>query len=274
MCGLLRDSSRSRQPPPGTVFDLSGPGFALFHSCPLAPYTYLGSRPPCWLTRFGLAPGKLGPTRFQRFQMACDGRCDVVDRRHAIHGLEHAFAGVIVDQRSRSRPIGRKASLEYFGIVVCADLFAPASHFSHAPLNALKENAFIHLQLHDRIEFKTPFSQQTIKRLRLRHGARKSVKHEAAPCIGLPDAVSDDRDNDVIGNELAAFHDALYTQPDGRTGRNRGTQHVARRKLDNPVFGYQALRLRALPRPRRAEQDQSHRVRPRNLDRLISPSYW
>ena len=141
-------------------------------------------------------------------------------------------------------------------------------------LDALKKNALIHLQLHDRIEPEASFRQQTIERLRLRYGPRKSVEYKTATCIGLADAISDDRDNNVIRHEFATFHRTFRPEPDGRTGRNRSTQHVARRKLDNFVFGYQTLRLGALPRPRRAEQDQSHRVRPRNLERLISPSYW
>ena len=70
--------------------------------------------------------------------MARYGRRDVVDRSHSIHGLEHAFAGIIVDQRRCLRPVGRKATLEYFRVVVRAHLFAPASHFSHTLLDALK----------------------------------------------------------------------------------------------------------------------------------------
>src|SRR5262249_14612271 len=159
------DSSRSRQPPPGTVFGFSGPGFALFQAClqawALAACTALGGRPLCWLTEFSLPTSSLGPTRSQRLQMARNGRCNTVDRGHAIHTLEHASAGIIVDQWRCLCPVGGKAPLEHFRVVIRADLFTPSSHFGRALLDALKKNALIHLQLHDRIELKTSFGQQT-----------------------------------------------------------------------------------------------------------------
>ena len=78
---------------------------------------------------------------------------------------------------------------------------------------------------------------QCYERLGLRYGPRKSVEHKAPPRIGFPDAISDDRDYDVVRHEFATFHRTLCAEPDGRTGRNRSTQHVARRKLNNSVFG-------------------------------------
>ena len=96
----------------------------------------------------------------------------------------------------------------------------------------------------------------------------------AGGLLGLVNAISDDRHYDLVGYQLASIHNAFCAQADGRTGGNRSAQHVARRKLDNSVFGYQALRLRTLSRPRRAKKDQSHRVRPRSFERLIRPSYW
>ena len=113
-----------------------------------------------------------------------------------------------------------------------------------------------------------------VERLRLRHRAREAVEHEAALDVGLIDAIGDDRHHHLIGNQLPGIHDAFGAQADRRAGGDRGAQHVAGGKLDDAVFLDQALRLRALPRSRRAEQDQSHRLRPRNFDRLIKPSYW
>ena len=90
---------------------------------------------------------------------------------------------------------------------------------------------------------------------------------------GCVDAVRDDRDDDVVGDELAPVHDVLDLQSDRRTGLDRGAQHVAGGELHNPVFGDEALRLRPLPGPRRAEQYQPHLRRPRSFERLIRPSY-
>src|SRR6185312_6222238 len=137
MCSLLRDSSRPRQPPPSTVFGLSGPGFAFFHAWAFAAGTALGGRAPCWLASFCLPPGNLGPTRAQWLQMARNGRRNIVDLGHAIHAFEHAFAGIVVDQRRCLLPVGRKALPEHFRVVIRTDFFAPSSHFGRALLDAL-----------------------------------------------------------------------------------------------------------------------------------------
>ena len=120
-----------------------------------------------------------------------------------------------------------------------------------------------------------PFSaQHAVERLGLRHGAREAVEDEAVAGIRLVDAIGDDRNDDVVRDEIAPVHDVLGLESDRRSGPDRGAQHVAGGELHNPVFGDQALRLGALPGPRRAEQYQSHLRRPRSFDFLISPSYW
>jgi hypothetical protein len=174
---------------------------------------------------------------------------DCVDRDHTIHAFEHAFAGVVVDKGCCLGLVGRQTSLKNFRIVIRADLFAASGHFSHPLFDALKENTLIDFQLDDRIKLEAAFSQEAVERFRLRYSAWKTVKHEAAFRIALPNTVSDDCHDHIIRHEFAAFHDALCAQPNRCTGRNRGTQHVACGELNNSVFGYQALRLRAFPAP-------------------------
>src|SRR5262245_60416054 len=200
--------------------------------------------------------------------------CDLIDRGHAVHALEHALLSVIVRERRRLRPISRKSFFEHARIVVCADRLATGCHLSYTLLDAPEQNALVHFELYHGIKLQTPFGQQAIERFRLRDRARKAIEHKAALGVGLANAVSNDRHDNLVWNQLAAFHDAFGAQPYRCSGSDSGTEHVPGRELDNSVFGYQALRLRALPRPRRAEQDQSHRVRPRSLERLIRPSYW
>ena len=67
---------------------------------------------------------------------------------------------------------------------------------------------------------------------------------------------------------------ALARLPTGGPGGDRGAQHVAGRELDDAVLVDQPLRLGALARARRPEQDQPHRVRPLSFDFLTRPSYW
>ena len=102
----------------------------------------------------------------------------------------------------------------------------------------------------------------------------KAVEDEALARIGLVDALGDDADDDLVGHQGAARHDVLRLAADRRSRLDRRAQHVAGGELNNAVFGDETLRLRALARPRRAEQDQSHRRRPLSFDRLIRPSYW
>src|SRR6185437_14563266 len=97
MCSLLRDSSHSRQPPPGTVFALSclafGPSrrrrpFTAGTTLPrdtLGAFGGLGLSP----ARFAEPPPRLGGSC--RLQMPAYRRRHIVDRSHAVHALEDAF---------------------------------------------------------------------------------------------------------------------------------------------------------------------------------------
>src|SRR5262249_55457764 len=159
-------------------------------------------------------------------------------------------------------------------IVVGPYLLAAGCHLGHPLFDSPKQNALVDLKLDHRVELETTLRQKAVECLGLTHRSREAIQHEARPGIGLVDAVGDDRHHALAGHRIAAIHNAFCAQTDRRAGGSGGAQHVTGRELDNSVFGYQALRLRALTRPRRAEQDQSHRVRPRSFDRLISPSYW
>src|SRR5581483_568074 len=65
----------------------------------------------------------------------------------------------------------------------------------------------------------------------------------------------------------------LAGEAQGRTGRDRRTQHVAGGKLGKAACLGEDLGLGALARPRRPEQNQIHLRAPRNFDFLSSPSY-
>src|SRR5476651_1174127 len=104
MSNLLRDSSRLRQPPPGTQFALSSlvfvagrtarfsGGFAGFRPAfgrPAGGGTFsppLGDFELSFGLGFSLATGLLG--LWGRAQDAVYGGGDDIDRRHAVHGLE------------------------------------------------------------------------------------------------------------------------------------------------------------------------------------------
>ena len=124
--------------------------------------------------------------------------------------------------------------------------------------------ALVDPELDHRVEAEPLVRQGPIQCFRLRHGTGKSVEDETFGGVRLPDAVGDDRNHDVVGDQLATRHDVLGLLADRAARLHGGAQHVAGGELHDPVFIDQALRLRAFAGPRRAEQYQPHRVSPRN----------
>ena len=92
--------------------------------------------------------------------------------------------------------------------------------------------------------------------------------------VGLVDALVDDADDDVVGDQRARFHHRFGLEADRRARRHRGAQHVAGRELRNAVFLHQPRRLGAFAGARRPEQDQPHLFLPLSLALRIRPSYW
>src|SRR4029079_10143863 len=217
MFSLLRECSRSSQPPPGTVFPLPRPFLAALcrRYRPFSTGAALAGGALGPLGRSSLTPtrfGHLAPERARGGQMQVDGRGDLVDRRHAIHALEHAFAGVIAGQRGRLGAIGRKPPLQNVRIVVGSGLLPARGHFSNPLFDSPKENALVDLEFNHPIQPETTLSQQAIKRLGLRNRARKPVKHEAALSVRPVDPFGNDSNHHVIGNQFAAVHDAHCAQ--------------------------------------------------------------
>src|SRR4029079_15231538 len=161
MCSLLRDSSYSRQPPPGTVFTLSRPLLAAFsgRSGPFpADITLTGGT-------FGMLRGSplpaawLGLGLARRGQMQVYGVCDVLDRRHPVHAPERARGSVMSDQRGRLGAIGGKPPFQHLRIVVGTDLFPARDHFGHPLFDAPKQNSLIDLQFDHRIQLEAALGQ-------------------------------------------------------------------------------------------------------------------
>src|SRR5450631_3932503 len=121
MCSLLGDSSGLRQPPPATHFALSSLVFGAPRTARLSPrFTGFASRTA--FSGLGLAAGGLGAwfgfAGPGGAQDAVDGGGDGIDRRHAVHALELAQAGVEVDQRRGLRSVGSQAPLEHLRVIV------------------------------------------------------------------------------------------------------------------------------------------------------------
>ena len=92
-------------------------------------------------------------------------------------------------------------------------------------------------------------------------GAREAVEEEAGGAVGLLDALGDQADDDVVAHQQAFVHHLLGSQTEWRAGLDGGPQHVAGGDLRNREAVLDELRLRALARARRSEQDDSHDMR-------------
>ena len=114
--------------------------------------------------------------------------------------------------------------------------------------------------------------EQLIERLRLRDRARKAVENEALLDVGFLQAVVDDRDHDLVRDEVAARHDVFGLQADRRFRLHRRAQHVAGRETGNAVPLDQAIALRALAWHRAVRAGQASSPRPAQL-RLLDQAF-
>ena len=131
----------------------------------------------------------------------------------------------------------------------------------------------VDLQFDRGIERQALAGQHLVERLGLLHGARKAVEDETVLRVGLVDAVIDDADHDLVGDERAGLHHRLGLQPDRRLRLDGGAQHVAGRELRNAVLLGEPRRLRAFAGAGRPEQYQPHLFLPLSFALRIRPSY-
>src|SRR5262249_48742207 len=152
----------------------------------------------------------------------------------------------------------------------------PAGGAAKAADDALNHLVVVDPELDDGIEPAFLFLQHFVEGAGLRQRARKAVEDDAAPAIGLIDALGNNLDHDLVGYELSLVHDRLGALT-GRRSRGAGRpQHVPGGKLDEAVSGGDLFGLCPLARTRRPEQDQvdHRRVAPLSFAFLMRPSYW
>jgi len=97
---------------------------------------------------------------------------------------------------------------------------------------------------------------QSVERDRLRHRPRKSVEDESALRVGASQPLTHDADHHFVADQLATVHDRLGPTPNLGSVVDRLAQDVAGRNLRDSPVASEALGLRALSRPRRAEHDE------------------
>ena len=77
-------------------------------------------------------------------------------------------------------------------------------------------------------------------------GSRRGRSRRRASSSVEP--LADQRDRQLVGDELAALEERLHPAAERRPGGDRGAEHVARGDVREAVLGRDALRLRALCR--------------------------
>ena len=179
-----------------------------------------------------------------------------------------------MNQRLGLGAVAGEALREHLRRIVDTDLFATLAHLRDTGFDPLEQRTLVDAQFDNRVELEVLLLQQFVQRLRLRHGARKTVEDETLLRVRLFDAIRDNSDHDLVRHQRAAGHDVLRLEADRRSGCNSGTEHLSGGELNDTVLVNQSLRLRSLARPRRPEKNQPHLRRPLSFDLRISPSYW
>ena len=109
-------------------------------------------------------------------------------------------------------------------------------------------------------EVEGPAVEHPVELLRLVHGAREAVEHETvAERTTGREALLDDADHDLVGDELAAVHVALGFEPERGALLRLGAEELARREMGNAEVVAQARRLGSLPCPLLTEQHEARK---------------
>ena len=148
--------------------------------------------------------------------------------------------------------IGPEANLEAFGIVV------GTAGLRIAGGDPFHQSLVVNLESDDQVNLGAAAGEHGVERLSLGQGPREAVEDRAAGLLGLWQALLDQGDDDLIGDQLAPLHDALDALAKLGARADGRAQHVAGGELDHALLTHQPLGLGALPRRRRSEQNQVH----------------
>jgi 6-phosphofructokinase len=121
----------------------------------------------------------------------------------------------------------------------------------------------VYIHQYDAVERLPKLREHGIQGRRLFDVARKAIEHKSLTHIGRTETLGDDAKNDAILDKTAGVHGGLGAHAQGRARGNRGAQQVAGGDLRHAPFLRQTLRLSALARARRTQQNYSHNRRAR-----------
>ena len=160
---------------------------------------------------------------------------------------ELAARSVVVDDRFGLLVIRRESLVDRPGQVVGTALQLGALR---EPLP--RERVGQLQQQNDRERLVDPL-QQLIERRGLRGRPRIAVEDESI--LGFQELVADERNRDLVGDELAFGEQRLDLPAEVRAARDRGSIEIAGRNVRNLILGRDSLRLRSLARPLRSQDE-------------------
>mmetsp|Transcript_9656 Transcript_9656/g.26248 ORF Transcript_9656/g.26248 Transcript_9656/m.26248 type:complete len:260 (+) Transcript_9656:1-780(+) len=134
---------------------------------------------------------------------------------------------------------------------------APARRVHPTTRDPLHQHRVWHRKVEHRVDRLPPRGHHLRQLLRLRHGPREPVQHEARPALGRLRRLRDQPHDNLVRHQRPALHRPFRLQPQRRLRRHRRAQHVARRQVAQAVVRLDHRRLRSLAAPRRPDQDQT-----------------
>ena len=99
------------------------------------------------------------------------------------------------------------------------------------------------------IHFRAVLGQRPVEGIGLGRGPGEAIEHDSGSGVGLGEAIEEHPDGDVVGDELAAFHEPARFKTDRRALPDRGAEQVAGRDVGDAESVGQDLRLGALAGP-------------------------
>ena len=162
---------------------------------------------------------------------------DVLDRAVRGNADEDAAEAVVLDQRLGLLVVELQPRPNRLGRVV-----DPAFVVS-APRQALDAHLFGKLELEDDVERPLDLLEHRVERLGLHGRAGKAVEDESPACVLLAEAVPDELDHQVVGNESAGVVDRPHAPSHLGAGGHRSPEDVSRRDVRDAVLRGDELAL-------------------------------
>jgi hypothetical protein len=164
-----------------------------------------------------------------------------------VHLYELAARAVVVDDRFGLLVVRREPLVDRAGQVVRTALQLGALR---EPLSCQRVGQ---LQQQDDRKRLVDLIQQYVERRCLRGRARVAVEDESV--LGFQELIADERNRDLVRDELAFGEQRLDLPSEPRAARDRGSIEIAGRNVRNLILRRDSLRLRSLARPLRSQDE-------------------